>query len=362
MHNQTTGEPWFLLFFWAFCSIATSFLNKKVAGLCSDLWLVLLLQNGVGVIVGVLVFPMLDKDWKDWRTLPFSLYWKTFLLGWLFMGVLWTSLLGLGKGSVSLSVVAKSCMPLIVAILEPMCLPDRKSPMMMFWVIGMSVVAAWLGSLDPTVSYEVILIFLLNLVLASAIAIVERVLVKSYQSTVPPVQVVTLRNIWSLPIAVFFIALNNVFDENNNGDSLVDILTNFEIMIWILISAVFANSLSVSGFVLKSLTTATTIAVMGTASKIISIVLDNLITFRGVYMIPTKLWLAMGAFTFMIIMYSWETTKQRKEPEELPDEITRKKQEKLRSYTSKFATVLVITVVSVLGWLLYQYEEVEIYN
>lgn len=349
------GEPWFLLFANAFFSIATSFLNKKVASVCSDLWLVLLLQNGLGVIAGLTAFPMLDKEWKQWNSIPKALWWKTFLIAWVFMGVLWTSLLGLGKGSVSLSVVAKSCMPLIVAILEPMFLPDQKSKMMLFWVVSMSVVAIWLGSLDPTVSYEVVLIFLLNLILASSIAVIERLLVKSYQSEVPPIQIITLRNIWSLPIAIFFISLSNLFG-NPNSASIFDILVNIEVMSWIVISAVFANSLSMSGYVLKTLTTATTIAVMGTASKIVSIVIDNLITFKGVHMIPTKLWLAMSAFTFMIFMYSWEATKQRKAPEELPDELAQKRQQARLKITSRIAGVIVIGICGTLGWLLYQAE------
>ena len=300
------GEPWALLGGMAVFSIATSFLNKQVTAVCPDLFFVLLLQNGLGIIVALLVLPSWDKGWKPFRSLPREVYVKTFFLAWLFMAILWTSLLGLGKGSVSLSVVAKSCLPLLVAILEPLCLPESNNRRVLFWVSLMAIVAVWLGSLDPTATYEVVLIFLLNLILAAALSVIERMLVKSYTGVVSASQLGTLRNAWSVPISLLFMLL-----LAEDTSVLVASVTNVPALFWIGLSAVFANALSLTGFVLKSLTTATTLAVVGTASKIISILMDTIWTIgQGGRSMPPELWVSMGLFSFFISMYAWETTKK----------------------------------------------------
>lgn len=297
MIGVVTHEPFGLLILSSFLSISTTFLNKGVTQVFPSVFLVLFIQNLFGVLVTYSFFSKQDTKWKEYKELPKNILLYTFLISIIFMIMLWSSMTSLGKGSVSLNVVTKSCLPLCTAILEPLYFYERRNPRTYIWLILMVFVALWIGKSDPTATFSNIIFAFINLLLTSLLSIIERLLIKIYKSKISVMQIVTLRNLWSLPIAIFFFYVTT--------EDLSSIMKNF--FMWnslsmILLSSFFANGLALTSFYLKSKTTSTTLAVFNAGSKILSIAIDRFFFFY--YTFNWLLSVPLVTYIILIILYS----------------------------------------------------------
>ena len=296
---EQSGKPWNLLLFYGLFSICTTFLNKQLAVIYSDALVVIFIQNFVGVLViSIFHWKTIQNNKKHYTN---NLLLFTFLLAWIYVFLLWTSLLSLGGASITLTVVVKSCLPFCTAIIEPFFFNEYKVLKTYFWLILMVLVSICLVITDPTFTFQTFIFVGLNLFFVSTLSIAERIVVK-YYTTITPTEIGNLRNLFSLPINLLIIWFNGVSFTLNAGYTL-----SF-IFLQVLLSSATANGLAIIGFILKAKTTATTIAVAGTASKIFTVVLDRFFYSKN---LSIELWIGIIIFSVLILMYSLEESRNK---------------------------------------------------
>jgi len=290
---------WFTIY--GASSIGLTLLNKSLAISFPSPFLVLTIQNIASVGMTFLADRMgvlLMSRWKVSHILA------TLPVASLYVFVLYTSLVGLSMVSVPLLVACRNLMPLATALGEMIFLGERFPMDQLASLLVVFMGAALYTANDSSFSFTGIGFVFVNMMLTTALALVEKRISNKYGDQQTPTGIRCYRDLLSVP---FFAVL--AFAHSNLAVAKSEMKANAVTVL--LVSCLLSFGIGLAGYSLQKLVAATSIVVANIVCKLIT-------TFASFLFFPVDVhplgWLGMLIGFAGVVWYSWLRQRQKRHP------------------------------------------------